>query len=55
MTEQQRKMIKIERLKLLRKEYQKMMLGASPEEKIALRCESAVLSKRLEVAQRGVR
>ena len=53
MTEQERKQAKIERLKWLQKQYIKMQLGASKEEKVALRCESAVLAKRLEVAQRG--
>ena len=55
MTEQERKQAKIERLKWLQKQYQVMQLGASKEEKMALRCESAVLAKRLEVAQRGGR
>ena len=51
MTEQQKKM-KIERLKFLRDAYQKMMLGSKPKEKEALRCEAAILAKRLEVVQR---
>lgn len=46
---------KIERLVWLRDQYRRMQLGASKEEKMALRYESAVLAKRLEVAQRGGR
>lgn len=55
MTEKERRKAKIERLIWLKKEYQKMILGSNKEEKAALRCESAILSKRLEVAQRGQR
>lgn len=58
MTEAQKDKIKkdkYERLNWLREQYRKMQLGASKEEKIALKCESAVLAKRLEVASRGER
>ena len=58
MTEAQKDKIKkdkYERLNWLREQYRKMQLGASKEEKIALKCESAVLAKRLEVVSRGER
>ena len=46
---------KIERLRMLQKQYRMLENGASKEETLALKCESAVLAKRLEVAQRGGR
>jgi hypothetical protein len=46
---------KIERLRMLQKQYRMLEKGASPEESLALKCEGAVLAKRLEVAQRGGR
>lgn len=52
---QMRKQAKIERLEWLRKQYRMLEAGATPREKQAIVCESAILSKRLEVAQRGAR
>ena len=46
---------KIERLRMLQKQYRMLENGASPQEALALKCESAVLAKRLEVAQRDGR
>ena len=46
---------KIERLRMLQKQYRMLENGATPAESLALKCESAVLAKRLEVASRGDR
>lgn len=53
--EQKRKQDKIERLKWLQEQYKRLQIGATKEEKLGLLCESAVIAKRLEVAQRGSR
>ena len=43
---------KIERLRRCQKRYRMLENGASPEELISLKCEQAVVAKKLEVAQR---
>lgn len=53
--EQKRKQEKIERLKWLQEQYKRLQIGATKEEKLGLLYESAIVQKKLEVAQRGSR
>jgi hypothetical protein len=55
MTDEERKQVKLARLKKLREGYRMLEKGASPAERTALRMESAVLQKRIEVAGREAR
>ena len=59
MTEEERRKLqrqaKIERLRMLQKQYRMLENGATTQESLALKCEGAVLAKRLEVAQRDGR
>ena len=52
---EQQRQAKIARLKRCQKRYRMLENGANPAELLSLKCEQAVIAKKLEVAQRGGR
>ena len=52
LTEQERRQVKIDRLRFLKEQYRFMQLDATKEEKVALTFASAVMQRRFEAAAR---